>query len=677
MAPKPIRTPRSSRVHQNPDPLGSKKDKRRLAPCSKEHINPHGKGAQKSIPGMEKDARNWVPTMFANIMKTKQIPPEKAAPDIQPSVAGVDGGQVSAVTTPFELPVFVSSAGGSEVVSTEITGTGPGNSGEVGGSPLFGEEKAPEQELKAGLHELNQGKTNVQPRSLAKDISPQETEDMVKHLAIFKTISPGPAQRGKEVKPAGVNSDQGLIDTAESFFSLSDQSRDSDIDKKVPLTDSDIEGSSAASIWASNHLTCRRKSLEQTGARQKLGTKLRGDPTNPQDEVCEMQWDYTSTQQAFVKVNMAGNTSMPPPMDGPAETPSLDLIHRTMVHNHEQAQKESRKVKLANRQLKLSIKKVVKSCQDIGTRIASMETRTEELETEVRATTAQTVTQGQQISDIQWKLEDAENRQRRNNLRVLGIAESLEGQDTRAYVVSLFKKAFPDLLEWNWEMESQRAHRFPLMRKKQTLDTSKEQCYSRAIIVYFGKFLLQQVVFERTHPNSKMTVEGVSFFTRPDFAHATVERRWRLRQMIAQFQELAAEAYLLSPVRLKVIYKATTRFFLSEIKAGEYGQQLKVCTIFDLSKKRDCHLCLGPNSPSLTSLFLYADLVSSRGRGQDRASVKNFCRWLEFHVRGGSPQILSDFKRALRQAEGSRKPLFSDFVGSVIFQRSENTAARA
>ncbi|KAJ1083197.1 hypothetical protein NDU88_003357 [Pleurodeles waltl] len=283
-----------------------------------------------------------------------------------------------------------------------------------------------------------------------------------------------------------------------------------------------------------------------------------------------MQWDYTGTQQAFLKVDMADNTSMPPPMDGPAETPSLELIYRTIVHNHEQAQKESRKAKLANRQLQLSIKKVVKSCQDIGTRIASVETRTEELESVVRATSAQTATQGQQISDIQWKLEDAENHQRWNNLRVLGIAEALEGQDTRAYVVLLFKKAFPDLIEWNWEMEIQKAHRFPLMRKKQTLaTTSREQSYPPAIIVYFGNFLLRQVVFERTRPNSKMTVEGVSFFTRPDFAHATVERQWRLRQMIVQFQELGAEAYLLSPAHLKVINKATTRLFLSEIKAGE------------------------------------------------------------------------------------------------------------
>ncbi|KAJ1096783.1 hypothetical protein NDU88_001914 [Pleurodeles waltl] len=156
-----------------------------------------------------------------------------------------------------------------------------------------------------------------------------------------------------------------------------------------------------------------------------------------------------------------------------------------------------------------------------------METRTEELEIEVKAATAQTTTQGQQISDIQWKLEDAENRQRRNNLRILGIAEDLEGQDTRAYIVSLFKQAFPDLNGWDWEKEIQRAHRFPLMKKKQALTaTNRDQSYPLAIIVYFGNFLLRQAVFEKARPNSKVTVEGVSFFSRPDFAHATVERRW-------------------------------------------------------------------------------------------------------------------------------------------------------
>ncbi|KAJ1150614.1 hypothetical protein NDU88_003404 [Pleurodeles waltl] len=228
-----------------------------------------------------------------------------------------------------------------------------------------------------------------------------------------------------------------------------EQSRDSDLDEEIPLTDSDIESSSAASIWVSNYSTCRRKSVEQTDVRGSSGAKLRRDPLKPQEEDGEMQWDYTATQQAFSKSDSACSTLVPTSMGGPAEPPSLDLIYRTMVQNHEQAQRESRKMKAANSQLQLSIKKVGKSCQDIGARIATMETRTEELEIEVKAVTAQTTTQEQQISDIQWKLEEAENRQRRNNLRILGIAEDLEGQDTRAYIALLFKKAFPDLIGLN------------------------------------------------------------------------------------------------------------------------------------------------------------------------------------------------------------------------------------
>ncbi|KAJ1189838.1 hypothetical protein NDU88_006580 [Pleurodeles waltl] len=301
---------------------------------------------------------------------------------------------------------------GGEPPILETTSTSSGNSGEVVVPPLVGSEKLSEQEPKEsnqGPQESNPEKCEVQPRALSSKSYSQQAEGMAKHSTTYETIPPASAQRGKEAKPANI--DQGPFDTAESFYSPSDQSRDSDLDEEIPLTDSDIESSSAASIWVSNYSTCRRKSAEQTYVRGNSGAKLRRDLLKPQEEDGEMQWDYTAIQQAFLKRDPICNTLVPPPMDGPVEPPSLDLIYWTMVQNHEQAQRKSRKMKAANRQLQLSIKKVVKSCQDIGVRIAVMETRTEELETEVRTATAQTTTQGQQISDIQWKLEDAENPQ--------------------------------------------------------------------------------------------------------------------------------------------------------------------------------------------------------------------------------------------------------------------------
>ncbi|KAJ1144642.1 hypothetical protein NDU88_010939 [Pleurodeles waltl] len=244
--------------------------------------------------------------------------------------------------------------------------------------------------------ELGETSSNVEARNLTQNTGSQETEDTFKNFSISEAKTMSSSQRGKEEKLSGAKGDHGLADTVESFFSLSDQSKDSYSDEEIPLTDSDLECSSSASIWAANNLTCRRKSLEQPSTRGNLGTKLRGDLPNDQDRVGEMQWDYTATQQAFLKVDSTNDISTGPVMGiaDPAETHSLELIYRTMVHNHEQAQKESRKAKVANRQLQSSSKKVVKTCQDISTRIASMETRTEKLETEVKATATQTATRG-------------------------------------------------------------------------------------------------------------------------------------------------------------------------------------------------------------------------------------------------------------------------------------------
>ncbi|KAJ1113107.1 hypothetical protein NDU88_001362 [Pleurodeles waltl] len=82
------------------------------------------------------------------------------------------------------------------------------------------------------------------------------------------------------------------------------------------------------------------------------------------------------------------------------EPPSLELTYRTMVPNHEQVQKDNRKAKVANKQLLSSIKRVVKSCQDIGARIMTMETRTDKLETEVQTVVKQAAVQELQFSDI-------------------------------------------------------------------------------------------------------------------------------------------------------------------------------------------------------------------------------------------------------------------------------------
>lgn len=69
----------------------------------------------------------------------------------------------------------------------------------------------------------------------------------------------------------------------------------------------------------------------------------------------------------------------------------------------------------------------------------------------------------ERITSLEAKLEDMENRTRRQNLRLFGIPEGSEGADPRAYVVKLFQKAFLDLSDWDWDSQLQRVHRLPLV----------------------------------------------------------------------------------------------------------------------------------------------------------------------------------------------------------------------
>ncbi|KAJ1109837.1 hypothetical protein NDU88_007195 [Pleurodeles waltl] len=232
MAPKLSRTPRSLRARQNQDPGGTRKDKKLLVPGLKEHSNPQVKGGLHKTTDMEKDARYSVPTMFTSVMRLKQMFTEKAVCDSQSNVPGVNDEQVPVASTSLKVLTPICNAGGREPPSRETDSTSPGKSGEVVPPPPMGCEKLSEQELKdsnQGPQEPNSEKCGKQPCALSCKLNSQQAEGMAKSSTTYETTPPAPVQRGKEAKLANI--DQGPLDTAENFFSLSDQSRDSDLDE--------------------------------------------------------------------------------------------------------------------------------------------------------------------------------------------------------------------------------------------------------------------------------------------------------------------------------------------------------------------------------------------------------------------------------------------------------------
>ncbi|KAJ1150969.1 hypothetical protein NDU88_003756 [Pleurodeles waltl] len=223
-------------------------------------------------------------------------------------------------------------------------------------------------------------------------------------------------------------------------------------------------------------------------------------------------------------------------------------IYQSIMEHQQESKFESRRTQLACRKMQTQIRRVAKGCLEFASCMEEVETRISRLEDNVGSQKVTQETMEKQLEGTQWKLTDLEDRLRHNDLRVPGIPEGVEGSYPRGFVVALFKEAFLDLNQWEWEREIQRAHRFPFNRTG--ISSTEEGGRPRAMLISLLNFQARQAVCDLARPNSRRKARGCDFFVRPDFCHTTVEKRWRLRQLIQPLQNKGAQAFLINPAKL-------------------------------------------------------------------------------------------------------------------------------
>lgn len=179
-----------------------------------------------------------------------------------------------------------------------------------------------------------------------------------------------------------------------------------------------------------------------------------------------MSWDY-SFSLASTKgegTMMAGLGGNDPTSVSPDEI-TLSTIYQVMMAHREEARSDSSRTHGACRKLQNAIRRMSKTCSEFSTRITEAETRISQLEDNMAIQQAKVESIQSSRDDTVYKLTDLENLARRNNLRILGIPEGQEGANVRQFVVELFEEAFPDLPQWDWKTQIQRAHRFPFNQR--------------------------------------------------------------------------------------------------------------------------------------------------------------------------------------------------------------------
>ncbi|KAJ1180702.1 hypothetical protein NDU88_005919 [Pleurodeles waltl] len=343
----------------------------------------------------------------------------------------------------------------------------------------------------------------VQQKSPGSD-GPSLAEDLVNQGNV------GPVNDGKmEALRLATSRDKEVVQS-DTFFSLayhsswsSNEQSDFEADKNSPEPDSEI--SSLASdkelLESGKSATVRkkqRKRSEHSGSVKHL--------PKPQDTK-GLQWDYSKGD-----LTLYDNTE------------KQHNYYQSIMEHREESKIESHRTQLACHKMQTQIRWVAKTCSEFTACMEEAETQISHLEDDIGSQRATRETMEKQLEDTQWKLTDLEDRLRSNNLRVLGIPEGVEGSDPQGFMVALFKEAFPDLHQWEWEGEIQRAQRFPFSRAAAAdYQSHKFQYYEYGETT--GKVLARRIRLK----SAKKSI--------PDIIDANGQKHEKLEEIIEVFKD--------------------------------------------------------------------------------------------------------------------------------------------
>ena len=192
--------------------------------------------------------------------------------------------------------------------------------------------------------------------------------------------------------------------------------------------------------------------------------------------------------------------------------------------------------------------------QQIEDRWLSMESKM--LEMEHRVSSLQDVVvkiplMEQEISKLKSHTEDLENRNRRNNLRLYGLPEALEGEN----LLTFLKKFLPDLLDLpeSPSLNIQRAHRLGRIQQQSTKP--------RGIIMLFLEFTDLLRVLNAAREKRHLVWSGQRLFISQDLSNATNARRKEFLALRPQMRQMNIRYGILHPCVCKITFEGSTRSY--------------------------------------------------------------------------------------------------------------------
>ncbi|XP_075430196.1 uncharacterized protein LOC142468023 [Ascaphus truei] len=192
-----------------------------------------------------------------------------------------------------------------------------------------------------------------------------------------------------------------------------------------------------------------------------------------------------------------------------------------------------------------------KALQTIRAEVEALTERTEDLEVKMevvsneQAETHEEVLRcGDAIRHIQDKLEDMENRERRQNIRLKNIPETITHEELQPYLRRLFLQLVPDLSDH--DLHTDRAHR-ALAQK------SSDPNRHRDVVLRMHAYSAKDRIMTAARELRTVTMDGVQIQLYNDLSQITINKRNALRPLTSYLRDQGVKYRWGFPFKLVVL----------------------------------------------------------------------------------------------------------------------------
>lgn len=197
------------------------------------------------------------------------------------------------------------------------------------------------------------------------------------------------------------------------------------------------------------------------------------------------------------------------------------------------------------------------------------------IQTSLRKNEKETSSCRTELTKLQRKLNDLEDRSRRNNVRLVNLPTGAEGDDARGYLQKMLPVWIPALKNTrSAAVEIDRAHRI----------FSNNSSRPRTMIFRLLRYTDRQSILEGARKSKPTLPDGTQLQFFADYSPGTTQERQGYKEIRSKLRQRGIDSFLIYPAILRVNFKGQRMSFNS---AEEATEALKASVLEGMTENND------------------------------------------------------------------------------------------